>query len=379
MFEGEGQRLNRYAEQGAAMAMGDSRGEPEAPDAIKPLDWAHLAGIEPRPKAFIIPSLAPAGEVTLFTGPGSAGKSLFAQQLATGCAGGVTTLGLEMGQASAIYVSCEDDEGQLHFRQAAICKALDVPMADLAGKLFVASLRGALDNALMSTGPDGNCILTPSYERLANLIWRTGAKLVALDNVAHLYTGNENDRGDVTRFVNALNRLAGQTGAAILLLAHTNKKGDDFSGSTAWINAVRSQFTIEHDADTDLRTVTVGKANYSRKGAEIRFAWVDWAFVLESELPSDTAHLIRDTAKAQAANEAFLRCLRARGAGREVGPNLATNYAPARFAEMPEAKGLAKVELAKAMERLLHLNVIEVRQVKHKGSQTKSIIAEVEQ
>lgn len=379
MFEGEGHRLNRYAEQGAALSLDDGSRAPDAADEIATLDWRRLAQIDPQPKAFIIPSLAPAGEVTLFTGPGSAGKSLFAQQLATGCAGGVTTLGLEMGQAPAIYLSCEDDEGQLHFRQAAICKALDVPMADLTGKLFVASLRGALDNVLMSTGPDGNCILTPSFERLANLIWRTGAKLVALDNVAHLYTGNENDRGEVTRFVNALNRLAGQTGAAILLLAHTNKKGDDFSGSTAWVNAVRSQFTIEHDAETDLRTVTVGKANYARKGERLSFAWVDWAFVLESDLPSDTAHLIRETARAQAANEAFLRCLRARGAGREVGPNLGTNYAPARFAEMPEAKGLAKVEFAKAMERLLHLRTIEVRQVKHKGSQTKSIIAEVEQ
>ena len=379
MFEGEGHRIARYAEQGAAMSAGDSGRDNDASDDIKALDWQRLALIEPLPKAFIIPSLAPAGEVTLFTGPGSAGKSLFAQQLATGCAGGVTTLGLDMGQAPAIYLTCEDDEGQLHFRQAAICKALGVPMADLAGKLFVASLRGALDNALMTTGPDGNCILTPAYERLASLIWRTGAKLVALDNVAHLYTGNENDRGEVTRFVNALNRLAGETGAAILLLAHTNKKGDDFSGSTAWVNAVRSQFTIEHDADTDLRKVTVGKANYARKGEQLSFAWVDWAFVLESELPGDTAHLMRETAQAQAANEAFLRCLRARGPGREVGPNLSTNYAPARFAEMPEAKGHSKQELAKAMERLLHLGLIETREVKRKGSQTKTIIVEAEQ
>lgn len=375
----EGERIARLAEHGAAMHRGYPDQDSESPGHIETLDLRALAGVEPKAKEFIVPSLAPAGEVTLFTGPGSAGKSLFAQQLATARAAGVPTLGLDMGQGAAIYITCEDDAGQLHFRQSHICQALSVPLANLGDKLALASLRGALDNALIGTGPDGACILTPAYERLRALIGRTGAKLVALDNVAHLFTGNENDRGEVTRFVNALNRLAGETGAAILLLAHTNKKGDDFSGSTAWVNAVRSQFTIEHDTNTDLRTVTVGKANYSRKGEQLSFAWVDWAFVLESELPGDTAHQLRETAKAQAANDAFLRCLRARGTGREVGPNHGPNYAPARFAEMTEAKGLSKVEFARAMERLLHLGVIKVRQVKHKGSQTKAIIAEVAQ
>jgi RecA-family ATPase len=49
--------------------------------------------------------------------------------------------------------------------------------------------------------------------------------------VAHLFAGNENDRGEVTRFINALNRLAGETGAAVLLLGHPNKAGDSYSGS----------------------------------------------------------------------------------------------------------------------------------------------------
>ena len=81
--------------------------------AIATLDWAALANVKPAPKAFVIPWFAPAGEVTLFTGPGSAGKSLLAQQLATALAAGVPTLRLEMGQAPAIYLTCEDDEGQL--------------------------------------------------------------------------------------------------------------------------------------------------------------------------------------------------------------------------------------------------------------------------
>jgi RecA-family ATPase len=224
----------------------------------------------------------------------------------------------------------------------------------------VASLRGALDNALGAEGPDGEFVLSPAYHRLAAMIRRTGAKLVALDNVAHLFTGNENDRGAVTRFVNALNRLAGDSGAAVILLGHPNKAGDSYSGSTAWLNAVRSQFTIEHDLQSDMRTLTVGKANYARKGEQMRFAWVDWAFVLEADLPPDTARKLADTAKAHAGNDAFLRCLAlCTEQRRNVSHVPGSNHAPKVFAAMTEAKGFKKADFADAMERLLSLKRIE--------------------
>lgn len=329
--------------------------------AIKTLDWKQLAKVNPVTKAFVIPMLAPAGEVTLFTGAGSAGKSLLAQQLATALAAGVSTLGLDMGQAAAIYITCEDDEDQLHWRQAHLCKALFVPMESLAGKLEVASLRGALDNALGSEGPDGDFVLSPAYHRIAALTRRSGAKLVCLDNVAHLFSGNEINRGDVTRFLNALNRLAGETGAAVILLGHPPKSGDDYSGSTAWLNAVRSQFKIEHDLATDMRTVTVGKANYARKGDQLRFAWVDWAFVLEDDLPPDTARSLADTARANFENDIFLKCLGiCTEQRRNVSHQPGSNYAPKIFAGMPQAKGLKIPAFKAAMERLLHLGRIEL-------------------
>jgi RecA-family ATPase len=366
----ERERLAQLAERGAAMALRDADVCDDGPAPILTLDWQRLAGVEPQAKEFIIPGFAPAGELTLLTGPGSAGKSLLAQELATGLAAGVPTLGLEMGQAPAIYLSCEDDAGQLHFRQAHICKALSVPMPDLSGRLAVASLRGALDNALMTTGPDGSRALTPAYHRLEALIWRTGAKLVALDNVAHLFAGNENDRAEVTAFANVLNKLAGETGAAILLLGHPNKGGDSYSGSTAWINAVRSQITLGHDEETDVRTLTLAKANYSRKGEQLRFVWCDWAFILEGDLPPDTAHQLRETAKAQAENAAFLACLRAReaqGEGRLVGPAKGPNYAPKQFEGMPQAKGFKSDRLRAAMERLFEIGEIETYTYRNKA------------
>lgn len=329
--------------------------------AIPTLDLAKLAKIGPKPKRFVIPNLAPAGEVTLFTGPGSAGKSLLAQQFATALAAGVPTLGLEMSKSSAIYITCEDDDEQLHWRQAHICKALGVQMEALAGLLHLASLRGALDNALTSVLAQGKLQLTQTYQRLAALIRLTGANFVALDNVAHLFSGNENDRGEVTQFVNALNRLAGETGAAIVLLGHPNKSGANYSGSTAWLNAVRSQIYIDHDLATDMRTLTVGKANYAQKGSTIPFAWVDWAFIHKDDLPLGTARALADTAAATNENAAFLRCLAAcTEQRRNVSHRPGSNYAPKIFAGMTEAKGVKFGGFEAAMERLLHIRKIEL-------------------
>ena len=331
------------------------------PATIPMLDWTALAHVEPTPKRFIVPKLAPAGEVTLFTGAGGVGKSLLAQQLASAVAAGVPTLRLAMEEAPALYVTCEDDAAELHWRQAHICNALVLDMATLAGQLHVASLRGELDNALAAEGPDGEFRLTAAFDRLATTIRHTGATFVALDNVAHLFVGNENDRGEVTRFINALNRLAGETGAAILLIGHPNKAGANYSGSTAWLNAVRSQIVIERDPASDIRTLAVGKANYAPMEDTVRFAWVDGAFVHEGDLPPDRARAMADTAKANGENAAFLRCLAVcTGQRRNVSHKQGSNFAPQIFAGMSEAKGIKAAGFAAAMERLLHLHQIEL-------------------
>lgn len=331
------------------------------------LDLEQLAMVKPQSKAFAIERLAPLGEVTLFTGPGSAGKSLLGQQFATASAAGLRCLGLDLMAGPAIYLTCEDDADQLHWRQEHICASLGVAMATLAGKLHLISLRGALDNDLGTFKADGTFSPSPAYHRLVAMVLATGSKLVFLDNVAHLFTGNENDRGEVTRFVNLLNRLAGDTGAAIVLLGHPNKSGDSYSGSTAWLNAVRSQFTIDHDRDSDgsvrdpdARVLTIGKANYAKKGEALRFYWIDWAFVREDDLPADTSREMAESILASADNKLFMDCLaELTRQHRAVSEKRSPTFAPAVFATMPESKRIGKVRLERAMDRLFRIDKIE--------------------
>ncbi len=354
-------------------------------EPLMSLDLAALANVQPVFKAFAIERVAPLGEVTLFTGPGGAGKSLLAQQFATCAAAGLTCLGLAVALGPALYLTCEDGPDQLHFRQYHICRSLNIRMADLAGKLHIVSLRGALDNELAIFSADGKLNVTATYERLALTVAQTGAKLVFLDNVAHLFTGNENDRGDVTRFANLLSRLAGETGAAIILVGHPNKAGASYSGSTAWLNAVRSHAEInrpdDSDSDPDARVLRIGKANYAQSGNEIAFRWLDWCFVRDEDLPDDQRAELSLIIKTNGENAAFLACLRertAQGDGRAVGPSPGPNYAPTQFEGMALAKGLQKAALKRAMDRLFTIGAIESIEVPNKKSgRSAHIIREV--
>jgi RecA-family ATPase len=353
--------------------------------SLRPLDLTMLAGIAPKPKTFILPRIAPEAEVTLFTGAGAVGKSLLGQQFATAIAAGTGTLGLQVRQAPAIYLTCEDDAEQLHWRQVHICKTLDVSFAGLAGSLSLLCLKGELENVLATFTIDGRLVPAPLFAQLKALIQATGAKLVCLDNVAHLFAGNENDRSQVTQFVNLLNRLAVETGAAILLMGHPNKGGDTYSGSTAWLNAVRSQVFMtrpEGDrADPDTRVLTIGKPNYTQAGEALRFRWHDWAFVLEGDVPASAREEFAEVSRANVANEVFLACLReraAQGDGRAVGPNSGSNYAPTQFADMPRARGFDKAALKAAMERLFAIGKIEAVTVRNKAkARDVTIIREV--
>lgn len=333
-----------------------------------------LDGEPPFDRDWIVPGFIPGREVTLFTGPGGAGKSLFAQQLATCLAARRPFLGLPTNRypdddANVIlYITAEDDDHELHRRQRNIMAAIGASRADLGDRLFLSSLRGRIGNELATFDRDGELERTETYQLLGDTIMEAGAAFVILDNVAHLFAGNENDRGQVTRFVNLLYSLVKVWGVTILLLGHPNKNGDAYSGSTAWLNAVRSQIDISRNADEqgnvldpDARTLTLGKANYARQGQTHSFRWHDFAFWRDEDLPEDTAKEYAALAKLNGENAAFLRCLAAATDRKKaVSENPGANYFGSVFPKMPEGKGYGKDAFDRAFHRLLSIGAIEL-------------------
>lgn len=352
-----------------------------APAETFPLcDLALWATTEPAAKPFAVERFIPKGEVTLASGVGGSNKSLLGQQLCTCYAAGTPLLGLHTAGGATLYLTAEDDERELHWRQAHIARALSLPLEGLIGQLHLTSIRGRLDNQLATFASDGRMSITPALQILKATIAATGAKLIVLDNVAHLFGGNENDRAQVTGFVNALYGLCNEFDSSVVLIAHPNKAGDDYSGSTAWPNAVRSHIVIrrpEGAADPDLRQLSVAKANYARTGDEIAFRWHDFALILDTDLPADTRAELAANAMASGDNLVFLTCLEAATRqGLRLSANVSPSYAPTTFEGMPEARGLKKDRLAAAMKRLLSLGKIEQTRFRDtaKGRDTAALI-----
>lgn len=155
------------------------------------------------PRTWALHEWIPTKQATYLTGAGSSGKSLLAQQLATCIALGCPFLGVETRQSAAIYLTCEDDADELHRRQLAICAALDAEPRELSGKLHLVSLAGAIGNELATFDPNGRMATTEAWATLHATVLQTGAGFVALDNVAHLFAGNENKQADATRALRA--------------------------------------------------------------------------------------------------------------------------------------------------------------------------------
>lgn len=333
-------------------------------DLIDPASWAN---IHPPEREWLWQEWLPRGQVSLLTGAGSAGKSLLGQQLATSVALGRPCLGIPTVQGRAIYITCEDDAQELHRRQDAICNMLGIRMSDLSGKLWLSSWHGLLENELATFTRDGKMCEARRYHALVAECRRVGAKFVVLDNTAHLFAGNENDRHQVAAFLNLLNRLADEIEGAVLLVGHPNKIGDDYSGSTAWQNQVRSRVFMEIPSDKDgepinpnARTIARRKVNYSMRGEAVCFHWHDWAFVREEDLEPEAGAELAARILADEEDHRFLACLdKATGERRATShAKAASNYAPRVFVVMPTSKGMKGRAFERAMHRLLHLGVI---------------------
>ena len=332
---------------------------------FSPADWQG----QPSPvRVWRWDSFIPDYQATLLTGAGAAGKSLAMQQMCTCVAMGIDFLGVPVRQAPALYITCEDDMEELHRRQEAICTSLGISLEATRGKLFLLSLQGAVGNELANFAPDGRMTIAPRYLEIEAVCLALGVQHVTIDNTAHTFAGNENDRHQVAAFVGLNNKLAQTISGSVVMVGHPNKAGDSYSGSTAWENQVRSRLYLEIPRngddgvpiDPDMRVLRNEKANYSQRGAEVRFFWVKGAFVLEDQIEQSD----RDTSESTQAfheNTLFLNLLETLSQQRRnvSHKTRAGNYAPKVMAGMPAAKGYSKAQLERAMERLFMLGKID--------------------
>jgi hypothetical protein len=235
----------------------------------RPLDWRVLADGEPPPRDWAITGWLGMGHTTLLAGLGGVGKTLLAQSIASALALGRSYVDEIPAARRVLGWFCEDDHNELWRRQVSIAAHFGVPLDAFAGK-FIAESFADRDATLMDLDLGGRLVATAMRDELREQIADYRADVVILDNASRLFGGKESDRGQVTRFIAALNAVAG--GAAVLLLAHPGRAaGSEYSGSSAWENAARARMFMSnrppdaHVFDQDADQAPSGERRYLAK------------------------------------------------------------------------------------------------------------------
>jgi len=332
---------------------------PRLIEVVAPSDW-HGQPVPSR--EWYASDLIPMRQVTILSGDGGVGKSLWALQLAAAGSMGIETIGIQPLPGRVLYLGAEDEAAEFHRRLHDIVQSQGKTLADL-NDFRLAPLAGmdallAVPDRLGTMQPTGLWRAIEEYARDCK------PRLLVLDTVADLFGGDEIKRGQARQFIGMLRRLAMEIDCAVVLLSHPSiqgiQSGTGSSGSTGWSNSSRSRLYMTRpegkDTDTDLRIIKTMKINYGKVGGEIRLRWRDGAFVLDDGKPAAGATLL--AARAERVFCDLLSMLNRQR--RNVCHVPGTTYAPAVMAKLPEADGVSKASLVDAMNRLLAREEIKI-------------------
>ena len=303
---------------------------PESKEGLWPasIDLVELASREPSSPKFIIPDWGPVGYAWLMAGHGGVGKSGIALTLAVCAALGEPFFGLPVEPRKVLYLSCEDRTDVLHWRLSRICAYFGADMAALAGRLQILDLVGR-ETVLYERDPRTGGMVTLPLMELETRVREYGSQLVMVDGIADTYSGNENSRTEVKRYVNALVSLIPPDSCAAMLIGHIAKPSasslgsEGYSGSTGWHNSVRARWYLypettqsgddEGPSKTGELLLELQKSNLGRTDQSMRFRWDEQArlFVGKFEANDSLDRTSRDTEERIGIMRSIMSCTQA--------------------------------------------------------------------
>lgn len=330
----------------------------------QPIDWEALAELDPPPRHWAIEHWFGMGHVTLLSGRGGIGKSYLAQQLGSYLAVGRDLIDKTPQARNVLYWAAEDEPDEIWRRQVHIARELEVSLAFFRGRLIVESFVDR--DCTMVEMVYGETMQTSIVEELRSQINDYAADVVILDNIARLFGGNENSRHEVTQFITALNSAARDRRPAIMLLGHIARAANsEFSGSSAWENAVRARLWFNdqlpdqpkdedaEDATSDLRYLSRRKSNYSAKDLRtLRF--VDGVFRCDPYESISNGGLVESLRHRKA--ERIVRDSFSRLVGLNFAPtdsHTSPAYLPKLIIDHKMADGVPRRDLVDAMHKLV--------------------------
>jgi AAA domain len=208
---------------------------------------------------------------------------------------------------------------------------------------------------MFTAGPESDFAITPEWLSFKEMVERRKPGLVIVDGVTLVYEGPEGKRALVTRVMRSFDEVAREHGCSIVVLGHNNKEGE-FSGSTAFENAVRARMSlgrIETEEGEDAVCLSLPKANYNGK-QQIRMRFAHGVLVgIDDQHMTGAEKLERDMRRSQAEARFMEGVDKITDQGRTLSAAArASNYAP-KLIRKEYCPAFTVKEFAAAMGRLI--------------------------
>jgi putative DNA primase/helicase len=210
------------------------------------------------PPEWLIRDILPMGELSVAYAPPESYKSFLGMDIALSVACGIPWQGKEMlTPGFVIYIAAEGVAG-LGKRALAwfMEKGINPDTADVAW----------LTESLAVTA-DSDALLH-LLSRIEDEVKRVPV-LIVIDTLARCFDGEENETGDMAKFVAGCDVLRHKFGCAVLVIHHTRMDGSRERGNTALRGGSRMMMSLEKDSQSNSVTVTCTKMNDAEHFADM--------------------------------------------------------------------------------------------------------------
>ncbi len=244
-------------------------GELEHPVPEHPYRLIDPSTVEPRAIEWLWRDRIPMGTLSLVAGPGGIGKGALWVDLAARATRGELDGDLQGRPVGVVVLTAED-------RVADVISPRLRAAGAVPGWVRVMTMREA--------GIDRDATFPDDLPQVRRVLDATNARFLVIDPLnAHLAARIDSHKdAPLRRALAPLTRLAGDTGVAVIGIAHVNKGGGDATsrvlGSVGYVNAARAVLIVGRPPDDDEhgsdRIVAVPKSNLSPAVPSLRFRLV---------------------------------------------------------------------------------------------------------
>lgn len=218
------------------------------------ITWA--SSIRPERQVWLLQDRIPVGTISALAGRGGTGKTTWGLHTAAQFSRGTLPGEFYGTPRNCLIWSGEDPWSTVLVPRL---MAADADM-DRIGRL---SIDSTIDGASHEVTPR----LPLDTDAIGAAITQTEAGLVLIDPIASTMSGDLHREADVRAALDALSRLAVDTGAVVMFVRHFGKGGgsatDKMSGNHAFRDACRSVFLFATDDETGNTVVSQDKGNYA--------------------------------------------------------------------------------------------------------------------